>query len=55
VENNDRWQVATLGVACVSNSAPHANEILESVVSFIESDRLDLEITDYAIEVTHAF
>jgi uncharacterized protein len=55
VENNDRWQVATLGVACVSNSAPHANEILENVVSFIESDRLDLEVTDYAMEVTHAF
>jgi uncharacterized protein YlxP (DUF503 family) len=55
VENNDRWQVATIGVACVSNSAPHASEILENVVSFIEADRLDLEVTDYAIEVTHAF
>jgi uncharacterized protein YlxP (DUF503 family) len=55
VENNDRWQVATIGVACVSNSAPHANEILENVVAFVESDRLDLEIMDYVIEVTHAF
>ena len=55
VENNDRWQVATLGVACVSNSAPHAREILEDVVTFVEADRLDLQVSDYAIEVTHAF
>ena len=55
VENNDRWQVATLGVACVSNSAPHAREILEAVVTFVEADRLDLQVSDYAIEVTHAF
>ena len=54
VENNDRWQVASLGVACVSNNAAHAREILESVVNFVEADRLDLEIVDYAIEVTHA-
>ena len=54
VENNDRWQVATLGIACVSNNAAHAREILESVVNFVEADRLDLEITDHAIEVTHA-
>ena len=54
VENNDRWQIASLGVACVSNNAAHAREILESVLSFVEADRLDLEIMDYAIEVTHA-
>jgi len=53
VEDNDRWQVATLGVACVSSEAQHAREILENVVTFVESDRLDLEIMDYAIEVSH--
>ena len=51
VENNDRWQAATLGVACISNNADHAREILEKVVSFVEADRLDLEIADYVIEV----
>ncbi len=55
VENNDRWQVATIGVTCVSNNAVHAREILEGAVAFIEAERLDLEITDYVIEVTHAF
>jgi uncharacterized protein YlxP (DUF503 family) len=55
VENNDRWQVATIGVACVTNNAAHAAEILENVVAFIEADRLDLEVVDYTIEVNHAF
>lgn len=55
VENNDVWQTATIGVTCVSNNAVHAREILESCVSFIEADRLDLEVRDHAIEVTHAF
>ncbi len=55
VENNDRWQVASIGVACVSNSAPHAREILEGVIGFVESDRLDVEIVDTAIEVEHVF
>ena len=29
-------RVATLGVVCVSNSAPHADEMLATVVRFIE-------------------
>jgi len=54
VENNDVWQTASLGVTCVSNSARHAEDILRNVVAFIEADRLDIEIVDLAIEVTHA-
>ncbi len=55
VDNNDLWQMATVGVVCVSNSAPHAREILQAVVSFIEAAPLALEMVDYTIEVTHAF
>ena len=54
VENNDVWQTASLGVTCVSNSARHAEDILRNVVAFIEADRLDIEVVDLAIEVTHA-
>ena len=50
---NDRWQTAEIGVSCVSNSGPHANEVLTKVVQFIESERLDLEVVDYEIEVLH--
>ena len=51
VGENDRWQIAELGVACVSNAAPHAREILEHVVSFIESERLEVELLDHEIEL----
>ncbi len=54
VGENDRWQAAEIGVACVSNSAAHANEILSNVVKFVEDERLDLEVVDYEIEIIHA-
>ncbi len=53
VGENDRWQAAAVGVACVSNSEAHANEILQKVLAFVESERLDLEVTDYEIEIVH--
>jgi len=54
VGENDRWQLAEVGVSCVSNSAGHANEILSKVVEFVESERLDIEVLDYEIEIIHA-
>lgn len=51
IDENDRWQTAVIGVACVSNNAAHAREILDNVVAFIESDRLDLEVVETTIEV----
>lgn len=54
VGENDRRQAAAIGVACVSNSAAHAHEVLNKVVGFVESERLDLEVVDYEIEIVHA-
>ncbi len=54
VGENDRWQLAEIGVSCVSNSTGHANEILSKVVEFVESERLDIEVLDYEIEIIHA-
>lgn len=54
VEDNDVWQIASLGVACVSNSGAHADEVLANVVHFVESTRRDLELIDYEIEIVHA-
>jgi uncharacterized protein len=54
VDDNDRWQLASLGVACVANTSNHANEVLSSVVRFIETTRPDLELLDYEIEILHA-
>lgn len=51
VNHLDRWQLATLGIACVSNSGQHANEILSKVVGFITESRFEVEILDYSIEI----
>ncbi len=55
VADNDRWQIATLGVTCVSNDARHAQEMLDRVVSYIERSRLDAELIESEIEVSRAF
>jgi uncharacterized protein YlxP (DUF503 family) len=51
VADNDAWQVATLGVACVSNSAAHCDEMLREVIEYVESSRLDAEVTDIETDV----
>ena len=55
VQDYDLWQVATMGVVCVSNDGRHANELLSKVIDFIEALREDAEILDYQIEILHAF
>ena len=37
VESNDRHQLLTLGITCVSNDSRHANEILSQEVDYIQS------------------
>ncbi len=54
VDDHDLWQIATLGVSCVSSDGRHANEVLSKVLDFIESNRGDAEILDYEIEIIHA-
>jgi uncharacterized protein YlxP (DUF503 family) len=51
VDAQDTWQRAVLGVACVSSSASYAHRQLERVVQWIETNRLDLELLDYQIEL----
>ncbi|HEY4036016.1 MAG TPA: DUF503 domain-containing protein [Ktedonobacteraceae bacterium] len=51
VENNDLWQLATLGMSCVSNSSQHASEVLERVRNYIEETRPDLIISNLETEI----
>ena len=44
VDNNEAWQLATLGITCVSNSSRHTDEVLQSAVAYIEGSREDLEV-----------
>jgi uncharacterized protein len=47
----ESWQVATIGVSCVSNSARHSEEVLEHVRRYIEETRPDVEVTDEQLEI----
>jgi uncharacterized protein len=47
----DRWQLAELAVATVSGDGRHADEVLASVLSFIESHSDGARITDVSTEL----
>jgi uncharacterized protein len=50
VDNHDIWRTATVGIAIVATDASFANEVLDKVVDFIESDP-NLELGHYEIEM----
>ena len=54
IDENDRWQMAALGITCVSNDERHAHQVMSSVVAFIQSERPDAELVDYRTEVLRA-
>ena len=51
VGDNDVWQLATIGICCVSNNRRHTNQVLSKVVDFIINSRFEAEILDYEIEI----
>jgi uncharacterized protein YlxP (DUF503 family) len=51
VDAQNNWQRAVLGVACVSNSASYAHGQLERVVNWIETNRPDVDLLGYEIEL----
>lgn len=50
VDNNDKWQIATLGFSMVTNDTNHANSTISNVLNFIERDNR-VEITNHFIEI----
>ncbi len=55
VDDHDLWQIATIGVCCVSNSKRHANEVLSKVVNFMANSRFEAELLNYEIEILPVF
>ncbi len=51
VDDQDLWQLATLGICCVSNDQRFTNEVLSKVVDFITGSGFDIEILGYEIEI----
>ena len=51
VNDQELWQLATLGICCVSNNSRHTNEVLSKVVDFVVDSRFEVEILNYEIEI----
>jgi hypothetical protein len=51
VDDHELWQLATLGICCVSNNNRYTNEVLSKTMDFIVNSRFDVEILDYEIEI----
>ena len=46
----DKWQLTSIGVACVSTEKAHAVEVLNKVADMVRSNT-SVELLDYTIEV----
>ena len=46
VGDNELWQLATIGICCVSNSSRHVDEMLEKVLAHVENRVEELEVID---------
>lgn len=48
---HDVWKSSTIAIALITNSAPHAQHVLENIAFWIEKNRPDITIVDYQIEL----
>jgi len=51
VGERDRWQLAQLGITCVSAEGAHADEILAHVLSFVERNAGEAQLAGVATEL----
>ncbi len=51
LDDHDRWQVATLGIACVASSTPHVSQTLDRVRELILNSRFGLEVIEQDAEL----
>jgi uncharacterized protein len=51
VEDNDLWQLATIGICFVSNDRRFTNEVLSKAVELVVNNQGDFEMLDYEIEI----
>ena len=55
VSGVDSWQMATLGLVCVSNSSRHVDEMMRNVVAYVEGSRESLEVVAQEQEIITGF
>lgn len=52
VDDQDKWQAATLGFALVSNDSSYVNSVLDRIFSFL-AEYPDVELVDHKMEIMH--
>ena len=52
VDDNDKWQAATLGITLVSNDAGFVNSVIDKIIQGIE-DNGEIEMLSSRIEIIH--
>lgn len=55
MEENDLWQRAVLGVACLGNEARYVNEVLSQVVEYVQQTAGDADLAEYSIDISQGF
>jgi uncharacterized protein YlxP (DUF503 family) len=55
VEDQDLWQRAVIGIACVSPDGYHAHEVMQKVVEFITTANPEAEVLDSITELVEPF
>lgn len=51
VDEQDRWQSAVIGVACVSGNKQYAQQQLHAVIDWVYDNRPDVEVVQTDIEI----
>ena len=51
VGDNEAWQIATLGVACVANERRHCDDVLTEIIAYVQDSRLDAEMLNIETEI----
>ena len=51
VEDNDLWQLATIGIVFVSNDKRFTNEVLSKAVELVVNSQGDFEMLEHEIEI----
>jgi uncharacterized protein YlxP (DUF503 family) len=50
IDDQNLWQLAALGIACVSNHRRHADETLANVLKFVVQNYPDVEVLSSEVE-----
>ena len=51
IDEQDRWQIAVLGVVNVASDGTYANQQLQAVVDWVYRNRPDVDVVDSSIEL----